>query len=350
MDVAVRDTSVPINEAMARGLYPIWANSAQVLPVFEYARSVAGTRRPLEMIGFDHQFSGMRSSSRWRDALLAFVDAVDSTILPMQLRSGLANNLRDIVFKQDSKSAEIRLVEEKWRALPRLLDSTKAKLLLKHSETEFALIRRSVDDVLLSIEGIARMRDAAGAFNAADNNLRDQRMGENLVWLAKERYKDRRIIVWAASFHTLHEASAIKLDSGSTFSYQGVLTMGQVVRKSLNEAIYTIAFTAAEGKAGDATGGRALDLEAPADSSFEGLCVTLGHQFLLVDLQHLPASHWLRQPISASALGYSPITTDWSRQVDAFIFIRTMFPSTKGPMAPEGAVLTEHESPMRKIR
>jgi erythromycin esterase-like protein len=174
-------------------------------------------------------------------------------------------------------------------------------------------------------------------------------MGENLVWLANERYKGRRIIVWAAAFHTLHNPSAIKLDSGG-FSYEGVVTMGQVAHKSLNDAIYTIAFTAAEGKAGDATGGRALDLEVPADSSFEGLCLTLGHRFLFVDLRHLPASHWLRQPISASPLGYSPIETDWSRQIDAFIFTRTMFPSTKGPMAPEGAALTEYSSPMRKGR
>ena len=349
MDAAVRDTSVPIAEAMARGLYPIWANSAQVRPVFEYARSVAGTDRPLEMTGFDHQFSGTRSSTRWRDALVAFVDKADPAILPAQLRASLEHDLRDVVLKQDSKTAGIRLVAKKWKALPRLLDSAAAKLRSAHSEREVALMRRSIDDAVLSLEGIARFRDAAEVSNTADNNLRDQRMGENLVWLANERYKGRRIIVWAAAFHTLHNPSAIKLDSGG-FTYDGVVTMGQVAHKSLNDAIYTIAFTAAEGKAGDATGGRALELEVPADSSFEGLCLGLGHRFLFVDLRHLPTSHWLRQPVSASPLGYSPIETDWSRQIDAFIFTRTMFPSTKEPMAPDGAVLTEYPSPMRKGR
>lgn len=350
MDSAVRNPAVPLDDAMRRGLYPIWAMSAQVRPVFEYARSVSGTNRPLEMIGFDHQFSGTGGGTRWRDALIAFIDKADPAILPESLRSSLLNDSRDIVFKPDSKTADIRLVTEKWKSLPGLLDAARTVLESKHSPREVALMRRSVDDALLSLEGIARFRESAGAFKTADNNLRDQRMGENLVWLADERYKHQRIIVWAAAFHTLHEASAIKLDSGAGFSYQGVLTMGQVARKSLNNAIYTIAFTAAEGKAGDATGGRALDLEVPADTSFEGLCLTLGHQFLFVDLRHLPTSHWLRQPISASLLGYSPIETDWSRQIDAFIFTRTMFPSTKGPMAPEGAVLTEYPSPKRKGR
>src|ERR1044072_7460263 len=62
--------------------------------------------------------------------------------------------------------------------------------------------RRTADDAVLSLEGLARFRDAKGEFKAADNNLRDQRMGENLIWLANERYKNRRIIVWAAAFHT----------------------------------------------------------------------------------------------------------------------------------------------------
>ena len=65
MDSAVRDSAIPIQDAINRGIYPIWGTSAQVRPVFEYARSVAQTGRPLEMIGFDHQFSvwGERASA-----------------------------------------------------------------------------------------------------------------------------------------------------------------------------------------------------------------------------------------------------------------------------------------------
>jgi len=105
MDAAVRDTAVPIDEAMGRGLFPIWAMSAQVRPVFDYARSVAGTNRPLEMIGFDHQFSG-GGGARWRNALIAFIDKADPTILPEGLRSSLLNDYRNL-WKPEFKPAEI---------------------------------------------------------------------------------------------------------------------------------------------------------------------------------------------------------------------------------------------------
>jgi erythromycin esterase len=341
MDAAVRDPALPIDEAMRRGLYPIWAMSAQVRPVFEYARSVATTDRPLEMIGFDDQFSGTGGISRWRDTLIKFIDKVDRAILPDGLRSSLLNDPRNIVFKPNSKAADIRLVAEKWKALPEVFDKARAKLESTHGAREVTLMRRTVDDALLAMEGLARLRDSKGEFKAADNNQRDQRMGENLIWLANERYKNRRIIVWAAAFHTLHEPSAIKLGSDATFSYEGVITMGQVAGKSLNNGIYTIGFTAAEGKAGNVTGGPTLDLKPPADGSFEDLCLAVGHRFLFVNLRTLPAAHWLRSPIEASPLSYSPIETDWTRQLDGLVFTRTMFPSSKGPMSPEGVVLSE---------
>ena len=342
MDAAVRDRTVPIDDAMGRGLFPIWALSAQVRPVFDYARSVAGTRRPLEMAGFDHQFSGA-GPSRWRNALVGFLDEADPSLLPDDLRASLRNDVRT-VFASDSKAPDIRRVAAKWRALSALFDASRAKLERAHPTAEVALMRRTVDAALLSLEGLARLREAAGQFRAADNNLRDQWMGETLVWLANERYKGRRIIVWAASFHTLHDPTAIKLGPDASFSYENVLTMGQVARRSLRDAIYTVGFTAAEGRAARVTDGETLQLEPPIEGSLEDLCLGVGRRFLFVNLRGLPLSHWLRRSISARVLGHSPIETDWSRQMDALVFTRTMFPSTKGPMAPDGAVLTESSS------
>ena len=158
MDAAVRNSAVPIEEAIGRGLYPIWGMSAQVRPVFEYARSVAGTNRPLEMIGFDHQFSGMDAGDRWCNTMIAFIDKADPTIFPGALRSSLVNDSRDVVFTPDSKPAEIRSVAEKWKALPGLLDAARGKLESVHGARGFALMRRSADDALISLEGLARFR------------------------------------------------------------------------------------------------------------------------------------------------------------------------------------------------
>lgn len=342
MDAAVRDRIVPLDDAMGRGLFPVWALSAQVRPVFEYARAVSGTPRPLEMAGFDHQFSG-GGPSRWRNALVAFLDGADPSLLSADLRTSLRDDVRK-VFAADSSPRDIRLVAEKWRALLGLFDAARPNLEKSHPAAEVLFMRRTVDAALLSLEGLARLREAAGQFRAADNNLRDQWMGETLAWLVNERYKGSRIIVWAASFHTLYEPRAIKLGPDASFGYEKVLTMGEVAKRSLRDAIYTIAFSAAEGTAARVTGGEPLKLEAPVDGSLEDLCLRVGSRFLFVNFRGLPASHWLRRPMTAGVLAYSPIETNWTRQVDAVVFTRTMFPSTTDRMAPGGTVLTEPSS------
>ena len=293
MDTAVRNSAVSIDDAIRLGIYPIWGWSAQVRPVFEYARSVAGKSRPLEMIGFDHQFSGTsRPGVRWRDAIIAFIDKADAAILPETVRSSLINDAA-LVFKGDANPADLRSVAQKWKALPALLDAARGRLESVHGARYAALMRRTADDAVISLEGLARFREAAGQFKAADSNLRDQRMAEHLIWLANNRYKGRRIIVWAATFHALYEPSAIKLGPGSTFSYRGVVTMGQLARKSLGRQMYTVGFTAAEGRAGNVTGGQTVELKTSEDGSFEDLCIRVGRRFSFVDFRTLPTAHWL---------------------------------------------------------
>ncbi|MGH7695598.1 MAG: erythromycin esterase family protein, partial [Gemmatimonadaceae bacterium] len=207
-----------------------------------------------------------------------------------------------------------------------------------------AFMRRSVDAAMASFEGLARMHESGGRFVAADNNFRDQWMGETLAWLANKRYLGRRIIVWAAAFHTLREPSAIILGPAASFSYQGIVTMGQVARAALGDAVYTIAFTSAEGTAGRVTGSQTTPLSPPDRGSLEDLLTATGRRFLFLNLRGLPVEHWLRSPIAANPLGNSAVTTDWTKQFDALVFIRTMFPSTKGPLAPADVVLTEPSS------
>jgi erythromycin esterase-like protein len=124
--------------------------------------------------------------------------------------------------------------------------------------------------------------------------------------------------------------------------------MGHVAHAVLGDAVYTIAFTSADGAAGRVGSDQLTPLAPPNRGSLEDMLTATGRRFLFLNLRGLPDAHWLRSPITANALGNSPVTTDWTRQFDALAFIRTMFPSTKGPLAPKDAVLTEPSSSIRR--
>jgi erythromycin esterase-like protein len=135
----------------------------------------------------------------------------------------------------------------------------------------------------------------------------------------------------------LQEPSAIKVDF-----YRDIETMGHMAHQAFGRELYTIGFTAAAGKAGNPQGGQTVQVKTSEDGSLEDLFLRLGHRFLFLDFRNLSeATRWLHQPIAARFLSYSPIATDWTRQFDGVVFTHTMFPSTMGPMAPNGAVLSD---------
>ena len=70
--------------------------------------------------------------------------------------------------------------------------------------------RRTADfwkRVVANLETSEASQVDRGSRDPKSLNRRDRAMGENLVWLAKERYAGKKIIVWAASAHLMRSIS-----------------------------------------------------------------------------------------------------------------------------------------------
>jgi erythromycin esterase-like protein len=151
-------------------------------------------------------------------------------------------------------------------------------------------------------------------------------MADNLVWLANEWYGSKKLIVWAASFHGMREPEAIDTNRDD-LDYHGLVTMGQAAHAKVGQELYSIAFTAYEGKCGNPFFGSAR-VARSEPRSLESLCHDAGHPYLFIDFRALPKEHWLRAPVVARPLGYSSMRATWPRHFDAMIYIERMFPST----------------------
>lgn len=159
-------------------------------------------------------------------------------------------------------------------------------------------------------------------------------MGENLIWLANEWYKGKKMIVWAASMHVTRGAAAIDTRM-PTLNYKEYRTMGQVVHESLGRAAYTITFTAYGGtSANPSVPPQAL--LPPEVESVETLFHAAGMPYAFVDFRGLPDGHWLRSPMVMRPLGYAQMKSDWTANFDAVLFTDVMFPNTPAGTVPAG--------------
>jgi erythromycin esterase len=332
MDAALRTTR-DLREAIGLGIFPIWGRSGHVKNVFAYARSTHASKRPLEMAGFDCQFSSPNGATRFGKALIAMLEKGGPALLPPEKKKALQEQLPAVDRRGN------RIPKETHEALQALLEEVETILIGEKEKLSRACGAREVaflQQALGNVRVFARMRaeDAASGMGAV--NVRDKRMAENLVWLANGYFKGRKIIAWAASFHIMRSAPTVKPLAGRP-DYTHTEPMGQGVFDVLKEEAYAIGFLAYAGRAG-MPGRRSWKIPSASEGTVDALMQKAFAPYGFLDFRSLPPDHWLRTPQVARPLGYAPMRADWTRVFDAFFFTDWMFPSTVKGEVPEGVL------------
>jgi erythromycin esterase len=298
--------------AARSAIFPLWSASAQVQPLWDYLGSQAKTAQPLELAGFDSQFTGAYST---RDLVPELGKLIGDPAAAEPLRALIDYEGKTSAAQREDQRAAIERVSRK---LP--TQAVFWKQLLR------SMLRQAEDDWAAEDGGLA------AALSAASNNARDRQMAENLLWLAAEKYPGKKIIVWGATAHVMRNASTLEEDGllGRSKPFAELVPMGHHVSEKLGDAVYTIGFLAYEGTwkwaTNDALG--ATIPPAPA-GSFEALLARTGVENAFLDLKGNQAR--LRKPRVARPCGYSEMMGDWTQVVDGFVFTKTMTPSEPAP-------------------
>lgn len=287
----------PARTAVPRGVFAIWTRSRELLPLIDYLGERAKTDRPLELAGVDSQLTGTASSE----------------FLVKELKAAL--NLEGDEWTRligveeppppDEQIAFMKAIE-RWQ-----------------QKTSSPFWRQVLENLRVNAEQTWRDPKDPAVFA-----MRDAQMGRNLIWLAKERYPNRKIIVWAATFHNARNLASIDTgDEKLNGLYRATSPMGEVAWKALGNELYSLGFTSFEGESGAVFAKTAKPLSKPSANSLEDLCERAGLSEALIDFRKAP--DWLRKPLVGRLLGHVEMRSDWTRVVDGVVFLRTQTRSTK---------------------
>ncbi len=315
-------------DAIRASIFGIW-NVKEALPVFEHLVSTRG-RRPLRLTGFDTRGSGRLAGEfliRLYDMLRPVGEiSTDDRITLFRADARLnAGPYKPSLGEHDAAVAALGRVRE-------LFDDSRPTLVAKHGERETAFWSHCLDNYVAR----ERFEYAQGAPDSAQKhgrygttNMRDGRMAENFRWLAEERYPDKKIICWAATFHQAHNLTKVSVEGNDDFC-RGCKAMGEYLHGWYGERVYTIGFAASEGQAGRF--GRGFVLDEPAPGSFEDICARYGKTPLFVDLRR-PGP--FAKPCFCSLIGYGrSMEAVWPQVLDAILYTRVQTPPTPLTDAP----------------
>jgi erythromycin esterase len=370
---ALRGAGDPVSAAQL-GVLKIWSASAECRPLFEYAKASQSSHRPLDMAGFDMQFTAAGSFGRFSEdlrshvrsltnpglrsnalqaademlaafaSLYAYVDARAARSAELS-KAGLTGSARAeamTAWERETgaalrpRKAALDRVQQSVGALAKTIDLHTKAFVDAHGARQHGFMTRAIANLggysanLYEQYGVDLPADAS-ALAVARENRRDAINAENLRWIAEHGYAGRKIIVWAHNAHIMNayydsDWKGISLDAqpGS------MKPTGVFLADWLRRNVYTVGFTTYEGS--DGWVGNTASTIAPASKdSLEDHLHRLGLPYAFLDLRSAgrTPNHALRQPLTLRLPKYEEEKVgDITRPYDAIFYIARMQPAT----------------------
>jgi erythromycin esterase len=302
--------------AAQKGVFSIWTGSQQTESLWNYLSEKASSETPLELIGFDCQFTASASRETLVDSLLALIKKQNLE---------LDKSIVDEFTVNMQRAIEGNTANCQWEPILNVLQKLREELAKSDGSLRDAERTYWMQLLKSTIEYCNQLRRPSENDIAMQVNGRDAQMADNLLWYVRT-FPNRKVMVWAASFHITRYLEEFH-PRETSLQYKGTIPMGQFVHESLGRDCFTIGFTSYEGKAGTWFR-QPWSLQKAPTGTFESTCQEAGLINAIVPLRDLPDDSWLHQKVLSRPLGYSWMEARWPRHFDAMIFQKTMTPST----------------------
>lgn len=281
----------------ARCWLPVWQNTDDMRPLRDYLNVADGS---LTLAGMDNQLTGVA-------------------------REHLADDLRAYLQRERLTPPPERF----WQALRGLMNPTPIPpddRTQQQFYADLAALRAQFPAASPWAPTLDGVRVLAGQWWGYVDDVngytqRDEQMAANLLWLLEHRYAGRKVMVWAAGYHTVRNLHTARTPAGEPLVYPSHTTTADVLHAALGDDLYTLNITAADGTFFDYQTHTVRPVPAPAAGALEAQ-LGAAHAAAFVDMRGV------NQPLTGTpAYNYQPMTADWSRLLDGVLFIRQMTPA-----------------------
>jgi erythromycin esterase len=206
----------------------------------------------------------------------------------------------------DGYSRLERFIHDRREPLAKAFGSDPAPLIAErtaHSMVEY------VRQIVASADRPSDVSDSGGGA------IRDAAMADNLAFLLRELYPDKKILVWAHNFHIRHANTATASNAQRT--------MGSFTVQQFRDDLYTIGLYMNRGQA--AFNDRTIyTISAAPAESLEWVLFNVGPPAVFVDFLHQTSeagNDWIFKPLFTREWGLYPVFMAPRDQYDGVLFI-----------------------------
>jgi erythromycin esterase len=293
---------MPADVAMAKSVFQLWSAMGQFKYLTNYLDSSILTKNPIEIVGFDIQFTGDFSKEYYSADLTNYIKSIDSSYLGSKNYEQLIMDIKSLTEYQYKELKKAQVIEDTI-LINQLLESINTSP-LKDSFWSQSLIslKYYLSDSKLKMD------------------CRDEKMAENLIWI-KNKYPNKKIICWGATSHFMYNSEEIEMLK-FPFSiidnyYKKVPSMGNYIKDEYNEKVLTVGFVTYEGEFRNGT--KKKEIKPVHENSLEKIIGKSKYNNCALPLNNLDVEGLYSRP-----LAHQYMTNNIKHIMDVVIFNRTM--------------------------
>lgn len=315
-------------QSLTKSLFYFWRNAAQNQSLFTFIDSLKKQGKKIDFDGFDCKFT-----SRYRLKYVDYIDSIaisyDPTLKKNNIYIEYLNTWQYILKAKGIKSAFPKISKKNV-----LIFKQGNELVLKTLEGKNDFAFQMVKNNDAGILAYANHSLLSLIFNKKKlnklNNQRDVLMSENLNYLLDTKYKNKKVILFGATYHFIKNNQTVQRIGKFPVPIESSKIMVNLLPEKLQRSIYTIGFTAYNGKYGMVRETAKGNLIEPAkEGSIEKKLVDYKAENGIVTLNTTDEKpDWYQKNLSIRLFTYKSNTacTDWSKVLDAVFFIKEMKP------------------------
>lgn len=303
-------------------IYPDWSAAKELDSFFQLVKKNNQSGGRLAITGFDCKHDMPYGQKEYLNDFINFIDKNNLRLKSAndfrkfeQLLKGLITlktSTRQDVQSRPSSKDEIFFYS--------VIDSLSREINQLQSSDEVEFWKQE----MVSLKMQARNTWVASGWKGASQlSVRDSAMAQNIIWLANNKYKGRKIIVWAASYHIAKEKQVIAHFKSDSKKNE---LMGNLLNLKLPGRTYSLGFISSDGSYGEWFRQKFYTYKVNrTQESFEKkLSLLTDAEFAFINMTGVQNEN----PFLMAGVHFSESKAVWNKVFDGLFYIRTMKPAT----------------------
>lgn len=289
---------VPSDSIAGLGLFDFWWDNKENRPLISYYQKSKASTQPIELGGFDIQFSGNVLYSRRNKLFKEFLSKNNIDLKPFKVFSKYINQLNNFMFEGFARrTLEGKQKEQLFNEISQL-----EKAVMKLEKTpENRMYARYLHDMKNYFHKVTKYKSGT----LSSMHFRDSVMAQNLIHQIDSVYQDQKIIVWCSNIHSFADQES-----------KDYRPMGAYIKNKYGKASYMIGFSS---YASFNTKGKLMD--KPGKLAIENTFHAMKEPYFFIDLRAVPNASVLKKEFTSTINQKTDQKKVWSRFFDGIFYI-----------------------------